>query len=614
VSVAATVNMAGGEPVSMEAGVDGHRDATVDSVSEAFRRRDAARASLPDSNVKSTGWTCHGPFQLRAHNGPPPRTENLIDDSLPESQPMTRIHRTSKPLVNRAAPMKPDAKPQAPRHQPTKRVAEDIARLEKAKNAEVSGSAQEGWSSRTRTTRRKDTTTTSTLKRTEGHALDSTFEYTRTTRKPGLERETKFSTSTDMVGRRSSQQSTRTTTESDTRKDVRTSTRATDHWGIEKRTLEKSSDVALANGSLHTESRTARDSRGNRIATTGFTRIEQQGRTTVTTTGLRERGSELTTAAGTTWQAGVFRLSDAADWKRSNRFERGVLRETAYDASNIQKKADKVGTAVDTVLEWLGLDPAEYKSEVPADRMHERTLARGDHSYVGARAGVSGGQSVSFDGRGVDARFNRQAVAGVSANAQGRTSGRLGEASYDARARAEASASVDAHGRLDSNGLNLNAQVNARAGATIEVAITDEARTKSVTVLGTPVDASVQARGRATAEAVAEATATVAITRKPPTAIARGTAGASAVAKAEGELRASAGPFSVVASGYVSAGAEARATGIIGYEDGKLKLGGSLGAALGVGAGGGVTAEVDVRKIGQMARNAADVNNDGKLD
>ena len=32
------------------------------------------------------------------------------------------------------------------------------------------------------------------------------------------------------------------------------------------------------------------------------------------------------------------------------------------------------------------------------------------------------------------------------------------------------------------------------------------------------------------------------------------------------------------ASGYASAGAEATASGVIGYEDGKLKLGGSLGA------------------------------------
>ncbi|MEW6434971.1 MAG: hypothetical protein AB1730_26015 [Myxococcota bacterium] len=521
---------------------------------------------------------------------------------------MSRIHRTP----SKSPAKKPEAKAQAPKHQPTKRVAEDIARLEKAKNAEVSGNEKEGWSSRTRTTRRKDTTTTSTLKKTEGNVLDSTFEYTRTTSKPGLERVTSFSTATDMVGRRSSQQSTRTDTEAEGRADSKTSTKSTDIWGIEKRTLEKSSDVALENGSLHQASRTARDSRGNRITASEFTRVETQDKTTVTTTGKREKGSELDTRSSTTWENGVFRLSDSADWKKTNSFEKGSLRETEYDASRFKQKADKLGGAVDKVLEWLELDPAEWKSEVPADRMHEKAFHEGENSYLGARYGISGGQSVSFDGKGVDASFRREAVAGVYANAQGRTGGRFGEASYDARAKAEASASVDARGRLDSNG--LQAQVDARVGATIEVDITAEARTKSVTLLGTPVDASVQAHGRAVAEAVAEATGTVAITRNPPTAIAKGTLGASAVAKAEGEIRLSAGPFSVVANGYVNAGAEAKATGVLGYEDGKLKIGGSIGAALGVGAGGGVTVEVDVRAIGQMAKNAADVNHDGTLD
>jgi hypothetical protein len=76
----------------------------------------------------------------------------------------------------------------------------------------------------------------------------------------------------------------------------------------------------------------------------------------------------------------------------------------------------------------------------------------------------------------------------------------------------------------------------------------------------------------------------------------------------------SAGPFSVVASAYASAGAEARASGIIGFEDGKLKIGGSAGAALGIGGGASATVEIDVAQIGQMAKNVADVNDDGKVD
>jgi len=125
--------------------------------------------------------------------------------------------------------------------------------------------------------------------------------------------------------------------------------------------------------------------------------------------------------------------------------------------------------------------------------------------------------------------------------------------------------------------------------------------------------ASVDGTAKVSAEAKAEATGNVKVTRNPPSAIAEGTIGASAVVKIEGEVKASAGPFSVKASAYASAGAEAKATGVIGYSDGKLKIGGSVGAALGVGAGGSATVEVDVKMIGDVAKNAADVNHDGKL-
>ncbi|HEX8539332.1 MAG TPA: hypothetical protein VF664_17830, partial [Cystobacter sp.] len=111
---------------------------------------------------------------------------------------------------------------------------------------------------------------------------------------------------------------------------------------------------------------------------------------------------------------------------------------------------------------------------------------------------------------------------------------------------------------------------------------------KSVKVAGVDVNASVEGKVRASAEVSAEAEGTVKVTRNPPTAIAEG-----------------------------SAGAEAKATGVIGYEDGKLKIGGGLGAAVGLGAGASGTVEVDVKQLGQMAKNTAvkvaDANGDGKL-
>jgi hypothetical protein len=64
------------------------------------------------------------------------------------------------------------------------------------------------------------------------------------------------------------------------------------------------------------------------------------------------------------------------------------------------------------------------------------------------------------------------------------------------------------------------------------------------------------------------------------------------------------------------------ATGIIGYENGELRIGGSAGAALGVGLGGSVQVEVDVKQTGDAAvhttkaagkavHDAADGNHDG---
>jgi len=524
---------------------------------------------------------------------------------------MSRIHRTPQP---RSLAKKPAAKAAAaaptPKHQPTKRVAQDIARLSKSKRA--TETKTEDGSTRELTTRRKGTTTTSRLEQREGKLLDSTFEYSRTTSKAGLERNTSFSSNTDMLGRRTSEAKTQTSRELANGSDVKTSTKGTDAYGNVKYTTEHSKDLSLDNGTLHTESRLARDSRGNRITSSSERRVEQQGKSVVTTDTSREKGSELDVRTGTSWENKVFRVQDGVDFRKTNSIGRGYLREAEVDASKVVAKADKFGNGVDKVLGWLDLEPAEWKSEVPADRMHEKTFHQGDNTYVGARYGVSGGQSVAFDGKGVNATFNREATAGVSANASGSAKGRFGEASYDAYARAEATASVNADARLDSNGLTATA--GAKAGVYVEAQAHGTARTPGLKLGNTEFYAAVEGTAKASAMVQAEATGNVSITRHPPTAVVSGTAGVSAVAKVEGELRASAGPFTIVGSAYASAGAEAKATGILGYEDGKLKIGGSIGAALGVGAGAGVTLEVDVAQIGQMAKDAADVNHDGKLD
>ena len=304
----------------------------------------------------------------------------------------------------------------------------------------------------------------------------------------------------------------------------------------------------------------------------------------------------------------VCRLSDGADWKKTNSFERGYLKDTAYDASKVVAKADKYGNAVDKVLVWLDLDPAD------TERSPRRPACT---RWPGTRATTTSARATACPAASRWPSTARRSTRPSTARplpACTRTprarKGLFGEASYEANAKAEATASVDANAHLDSNG--LTATVGAKAPACRWKPPCTAGAHPGPHLGGTELFAASRHRARL-AQVSGRATGNVTITRHPPTAVVSGTAGVSAAAKVEGEIRASAGPFTIVGSAYASAGAEARATGILGYEDGKLKIGGSIGAALGVGAGAGVTVEIDVAQIGEMAKDIADVNNDGKL-
>ncbi|MDP3237943.1 MAG: hypothetical protein Q8N26_34450 [Myxococcales bacterium] len=519
---------------------------------------------------------------------------------------MVRVNSRSKAAAA-AAKAKAKAAP--------KGVQTAIDRLAKSKSAEVETGA-DGSETRRKHSRRKDVESNQTLTKTEGKLLESTLEYSKQTSRPGRETENSFVDRSDMLGRRSTQSRTETRTEKqsergDTSRHTIT-TKNADVYGITKSGREQTVSSTLADGARTATHASTSDSVGNAHKASDVTTVRQQGEHTVTRNEKRSKGSELETRSSTTYDDGVFTLGGGADWKKGTNVEKSFLRERDADSSRVTARADKLAERVGKVMDWLGLEPAAWSSEVAPERMHEKTLVEGEHGSVSTQYGVTGHQSAQFDGQGISATFKREARAGVYAESSGRVSGRFGEASYDARAKAEVKASVDANGRLDLNG--LDASVNLRVGASVEAEVTGRASTKSVTISGVEVDASVEGYARASAEAVAEANGTVQITRNPPTAIAKGEAGASAVVKIEGEVRFEAGPFAAVVSGYASAGAEARASGIIGYEDGKLKLGGSLGAALGVGLGGSATVEVDVRMIGEMAKNVADVNKDGKVD
>jgi|APLak6261675434_1056106.scaffolds.fasta_scaffold02038_2 hypothetical protein len=483
-------------------------------------------------------------------------------------------------------------------------IPAEVERFKKQKAGEVVKNADGSITKRRETAKGSKELTTR-----EGKLLETTTEFKKTqTNRRGTQTDSAFVDHSDMIGRRSTEKRVETSkANGDTA--VRTETR--DVFGIDKKVRETNTTRTRGQTTTTTMRLASQDSRGNAMKASDFTSVTDDGKSVTTRTGKRALGSELTTQSSTTWENGRFTLGDSADWQKTNSVDKGSLKETEYDVKPITDKVDKVTPWVGKIFKALGLEQ-EWQSAVSPDRMKETTLVQGDHGSIASRVGISGGQRFAVNADGLQASYNREALAGVYAEASDHVSGRYGDASYQATAKAEARASVDAQGRIDSNG--LDATVTARAGVSVEAEVTGHANSQSVTLGGVPMNAAVDGRAKVTAEAVAEATGTVAIKRNPPTAIARGTAGASAVAKAEAEVKLSAGPFSVVGNAYASAGAEARASGVIGYEDGKLKLGGSVGAALGLGAGAGVTVEVDVRQIGEAAKGLADVNHDGKLD
>jgi hypothetical protein len=484
----------------------------------------------------------------------------------------------------------------------------EVQQLERNKKAEVTKS-KDG----TVTRRRNTAKTQKELTTRESQLGERTVEYKKTSSTKRGSSETNFRQHTDLLGR-TNQTSERNST--NTRGDQLQSTRSQDVFGIDKQGRSETRARTQGNTETTTTRTNTRDSVGNRHASSDVTRVTTDGTAVRTTNERRAAGSELTTRSKATYENGRLVLNDGADWTRGSSFQRSSMRE--FDASQstvdrANRAADRFGRAADwtsRAMRNLGIEQ-QWQSELSPDRMRTTTLAEGRYGSVTSRVGVEGRQSASIGPDGITGEFNRAARASVTAESAGRVEGRYGTAEYNARAHAEAVASIDARGSITPNG--IDATITARVGVSAEAEINASARTGSVRVAGVDLSAGIEGRGRVSAEAVAEATGTARITRNPPTAVLEGTAGASAVVKAEGSIRADAGPFSFTASGYASAGAEATASGVLAYENGRLRIGGSVGAALGVGLGGGVAVEVDVAQIGQMAHNAADRDGDGQL-
>lgn len=444
------------------------------------------------------------------------------------------------------------------------------------------------------------------------------FEETRTTGN----RETKntFTSQKDAFGRTTSSQSSATSIKKGDVTHVDSRQTDTDKYGNKKVTVGHSNAVEDGNTTTTHGTSTTKGAFSTR-QTVVEDKVEVKNGNATTTTGKKSTtGTDFSLSSSKEFKDGTFTLKDSADWKKNSfNSERSKEKEwklkdpkadTGFTQKTTGNKLDKAQLVGDA-LGAAGLKKTVWEEKKWDTTGKPEAFATPNSQFVGSRVGTSGEGKLTVGANGVEGTFKREAVAGLYAEKSHETEGRYGKAGYQAQAKVEAKATFDAQGKLNANGLDVS--VGAKAGVSAEASVKGSLQTKPVKFAGVDLTAGVEGTAKVSAEVSAEATGKVKITRNPPTAIAEGKVGASAVAKAEAEVKASAGPFAVKATGYASAGAEAQASGVIGYSDGKLKLGGSVGAALGVGLGGSVNVEVDVKAIGQMAKNTADVNGDGKL-
>lgn len=198
-------------------------------------------------------------------------------------------------------------------------VPKEVTQLQRNKKATTTKNADGSVTRRRQTAKTDKSVTTS-----EGKLLETKTEFRKSsTTSRGTRSESNFTQQTDMIGRASTSSRRETT---NARGDQTVATRGTDVFGIEQRGTQRTTERER-NGATETavRSRTT-DSRGNAQTASDVTRVREQGADTITTNAQRTQGSRLDTRSSTTYENGTFRLSDSADWSRTNSVGRSYER------------------------------------------------------------------------------------------------------------------------------------------------------------------------------------------------------------------------------------------------------------------------------------------------
>jgi hypothetical protein len=219
--------------------------------------------------------------------------------------------------------------------------------------------------------------------------------------------------------------------------------------------------------------------------------------------------------------------------------------------------------------------------------------------------------------------YSARAAAGmrekVGVRGMARAEGDLGSAQAKGDAYAVGELGADAYGKINTkDGLVAGANASGKLG----VGFSGDADLKTpglkIDGVDTPLDAGVGVHADGFAGVKVGAGGRVGL--GPQFIGAEGSIGAFAGVEAQGDIHANLGPVRGKLGGSVMAGAGIGADGGIVYEDGKIRIGGKLYAALGYGASVSGEVTLDVRQAAQLAMAAgkkayqiADGDGDGKL-
>ncbi|MCC6620721.1 MAG: hypothetical protein IT385_05675 [Deltaproteobacteria bacterium] len=286
--------------------------------------------------------------------------------------------------------------------------------------------------------------------------------------------------------------------------------------------------------------------------------------------------------------------------------------------------------------------PEPELDKLPEGKKKEIAGRFGTYAGYETAIGTARGASTDFEGKiGHDGEEGSLEISGPNAYYQaglrgkayagikGEAEGKLGTASGKAEAYASGYAGLSGKAGISDKGASAEGAI----GAGVEIGVTADAdlKTKGIAVDGVEggVTAGVGVHGEAKAYAKAGAGGGAYLTKDKVGLW--GSAGAAAVAEAKADVHGHLGPVGVTVEGGVMAGAGAGIEGGILYENGKLRIGGRMYAALGYGASFGGSVEIDLKqayhigaavlkkakdlglKGAKAAFEMADADNDGKL-